>query len=272
MTQHPPHPPLPSLTRRATLSVGLGLTLGATLKGLVSPKAFAFGEREQVGVHLLALGRGAHARPRAPEQLMWELGKRTSVSTREQPRWVTISERDARSLYEAPLLIWLGEGDCPVLTEEQRGLLGQYLRAGGMLFIDDISAPGDERFDQGVRRELNALWPEGSLRPVTEDHTIFRSFFMLDQPYGRLRRARTLEHIPFGEMSAVLYSRNDTFGAYGRAPTGDWLLPVVPGGDRQREMAFRFGINLFMYATCLNYKKDQVHTLTILRRRQWRAE
>lgn len=258
-------------TRRSVLSTALG-TVVLSLELLKTSELRAFGEREQVGVQLLDLGQAAHARPRAAEQLMWELGKRTSVHTREQPRWITLNTQNIQNLYEAPLLVWLGEGPCPELTDEQISILNQYLRAGGMLFIDDISAPGDDRFHQSVRRLLTKVWPEQTLVKATEDHTIFRSFFMLDQPYGRLRRSQTLEHIPFGEMSAILYSRNDTFGAYGRAPTGDWLLPVIPGGKRQREMAFRFGINLFMYATCLNYKKDQVHTLTILRRRQWKAE
>ena len=37
------------------------------------------------------------------------------------------------------------------------------------------------------------------------------------------------------------------------------LTEPVPGGDAQREMALRFGINLVMYALTGNYKTDQVH-------------
>jgi hypothetical protein len=44
------------------------------------------------------------------------------------------------------------------------------------------------------------------------------------------------------------------------------MLPVVPGGERQREMAFRFGVNLVMYALTGNYKSDQVHVPAILER------
>ena len=43
-------------------------------------------------------------------------------------------------------------------------------------------------------------------------------------------------------------------------------LAVVPGGERQREMAFRVGINLVMYALTGNYKADQVHVPFILER------
>ena len=44
------------------------------------------------------------------------------------------------------------------------------------------------------------------------------------------------------------------------------IYPVVPGGERQREMVFRFGVNLAMYALTGNYKADQVHIPAILRR------
>jgi hypothetical protein len=43
-------------------------------------------------------------------------------------------------------------------------------------------------------------------------------------------------------------------------------FPVVPGGERQREQAFRFGINLVMYTLTGNYKADQVHLPAIIER------
>ena len=44
------------------------------------------------------------------------------------------------------------------------------------------------------------------------------------------------------------------------------LFQVVPGGERQRELSYRFGINLLMYALTGNYKSDQVHSKSILER------
>jgi hypothetical protein len=41
---------------------------------------------------------------------------------------------------------------------------------------------------------------------------------------------------------------------------------VTPGGDEQREMAYRFGINVVMYALTGNYKTDQVHASALLER------
>ena len=47
---------------------------------------------------------------------------------------------------------------------------------------------------------------------------------------------------------------------------GHTLYAVIPGGARQRVMAYRFGVNLVMYALTGNYKGDQVHVPAILRR------
>ena len=40
----------------------------------------------------------------------------------------------------------------------------------------------------------------------------------------------------------------------------------IPGGQRQRTLAYRFGVNLVMYALTGNYKGDQVHVPAILQR------
>ena len=59
---------------------------------------------------------------------------------------------------------------------------------------------------------------------------------------------------------------NDYAAAWALDEGGFARYPVVPGTDRQREMAFRFGVNLVMYALTGNYKADQVHIPSILRR------
>ena len=41
---------------------------------------------------------------------------------------------------------------------------------------------------------------------------------------------------------------------------------TIPGGARQRTLAYRFGVNLVMYALTGNYKGDQVHVPSILER------
>ena len=63
-------------------------------------------------------------------------------------------------------------------------------------------------------------------------------------------------------------TQNDVLGAYERDRLGNWVYTCEPGGERQRELAIRFGINLMMYATCLDYKADQVHIPFILKKRR----
>ncbi|MBI3178976.1 MAG: DUF4159 domain-containing protein, partial [Deltaproteobacteria bacterium] len=67
---------------------------------------------------------------------------------------------------------------------------------------------------------------------------------------------------------AVIVSLNDLAGAMSRDEFGEWEYDVGPGGEVTREMTFRLGINVVMYALCLDYKEDQVHVQYILRRRR----
>ena len=44
------------------------------------------------------------------------------------------------------------------------------------------------------------------------------------------------------------------------------LFPVSSGLERQRELAYRAGVNMVMYALTGNYKADQVHVQDLLER------
>ena len=59
---------------------------------------------------------------------------------------------------------------------------------------------------------------------------------------------------------------NDLAAAWAQDDRGQWMFPVVPGSDRQREMALRTGVNIVMYALTGNYKADQVHVPALLER------
>jgi hypothetical protein len=76
-----------------------------------------------------------------------------------------------------------------------------------------------------------------------------------------------LEAVMRGERAAVIYSRHDLGGAFERDNVGNFLHAVEPGGEQQREQAIRLGVNLVLYALCLDYKDDQVHAPFIMRRR-----
>jgi hypothetical protein len=97
-----------------------------------------------------------------------------------------------------------------------------------------------------------------------------KSFYLLQQFPGRwaggtLWVERSAGRVNDG-VSSVLIGGNDWAGAWAVDESGSPLLPAVPGGERQREMAYRFGVNLVMYALTGNYKSDQVHVPAILER------
>ena len=247
------------------------LRLGSFAAGLCLPvgHAFAMGQSSLLGIATLQGLCTDSKRDSGMEKLMWEAQKRTSMKTDETPRHVRINDP---LLYEHPLLVLSGSGEFADLTEAELLRLRHFLKLGGTLFVDDASAMGGERFDTGFRVLMKRLWPEQALEKLSRDHTFYRTFYMLGGSSGRVARDRSLYGVEFEDRSPILYSRNDVFGALCRDRSGQWALPVRPGGARQREMALRFAVNLLMYATCLNYKRDQVHVPAILKRRKWRVE
>ena len=64
----------------------------------------------------------------------------------------------------------------------------------------------------------------------------------------------------------MIIGSNDYAAAWAIDPTGHFQFTASPGGELQREMAFRFGINLVMYALTGNYKTDMVHAPALLQR------
>ena len=67
-------------------------------------------------------------------------------------------------------------------------------------------------------------------------------------------------------VSSIVITSNDMASAWALDDANRPIFPVVPGGEVQREMALRFGINLVMYVLTGNYKSDQVHVPAILER------
>jgi hypothetical protein len=67
-------------------------------------------------------------------------------------------------------------------------------------------------------------------------------------------------------VTTIIIGSNDYAAAWSTGTNGEPLYPAVPGGELQREMAFRVGINVVMYALTGNYKADQVHVPALLER------
>ncbi|MEM9524662.1 MAG: DUF4159 domain-containing protein, partial [Pseudomonadota bacterium] len=84
--------------------------------------------------------------------------------------------------------------------------------------------------------------------------------------------AERVEGMPFRNLNdgvtPVVIGGNDWAAAWAVDERGEAMFPIGRGyaGERQRELAFRFGVNLMMHVLTGNYKSDQVHVPALLDR------
>lgn len=252
-------------------AAGFGLLLGAAallLAAALRPLAArAIGDATAVDIRVIELASGGEPpRPTAAQRLAWEVRQRTSVETRLPPTRVKLSDPQ---LFESGFAYWSGKAAFPALSDAELIGLRRFIEFGGFLLIDD-AAPEVAGFDQSVRRELERAFGAGQLHKLPAEHVVYRSFYLLNRPYGRAVGSDSLEAIERSGRAAVIYSRHDLGGAWDRDNLGNFYH-AVEGGDGQRELAMRLGVNLVLYALCLDYKDDQVHSPFIMRRRAGQA-
>lgn len=247
-----------SLTRRQLLLAGAGLTLASPLGAAAAgPSDLVIGQ--------LRTGGEWNPRPNGIRRLLWEVAQRTSIEVNLEP--VVVGPEEP-ALYRYPFIYWSGAGASPAFSEEAVRALRRHLTYGGTLFIDNADADPGGQFESSMRRELQRILPREELKPIPNDHVLYKTFFLVDGQAGRVLRSPHIDGIVIEKRIAVIYSANDLSGAWSRDPFGRWEYEVTPGGERQREMAFRLGINLVMYAMCLDYKEDLVHVPFIMKRRR----
>ena len=70
------------------------------------------------------------------------------------------------------------------------------------------------------------------------------------------------------EVSALFLGTNDWAAAWAQDDFGNTQFALIPGGEAQREQAYRFGVNLVLHALSGSYKADQIHLDAIIERLQ----
>lgn len=241
----------------------------ATALGLYASPSLAMGPADRVNLALLQHGPHWDPRPTALRRLLQEVEKRTSILV--DPASISLPPAD-KAIFSHPFVVLAGDRRFEPLPEPAILNLRQYLQAGGFLFVDSAEGVVDGPFMDSVRRELARIYSDTTPAPIPRDHVLYKAFYLIDQPVGRLAISPTMDGIFDEDRLAVVVSHNDLLGAWARDNFGTWKYDCQPGGERQREYAYRLGINLVMYALCINYKADQVHVPFILRRRKWKVE
>ena len=211
------------------------------------------------------------------------LNFRTSVEPAE-PLAVDL-ERDDLTFY--PILYWPISADQPTPSAEAYVKLNDYLRNGGLILFDtrdaDVAGFGAATPNGARLQRIAAPLDIPPLEPLPEDHVLTRTFYLLTDFPGRHSGravwveaappdAEQIEGMPFRNLNdgvtPVVIGGNDWASAWAVNDRGDPLFPVGRGyaGERQRELAYRFGVNLVMHVLTGNYKSDQVHVPALLDR------
>ncbi len=213
-----------------------------------------------------------------------KLWQRTSIEPM-LPIGVDI-ERDELAFF--PFLYWPIAAGQAQPSPEAYERLNRYLRTGGMILFDtrdaDVAGLGGATPEGQTLQLIASGLDIPPLEPMPEDHVLTRTFYLLQDFPGRhprgavwveaapLATAEAEEGMPFRNLNdgvtPVVIGGNDWAAAWAVDDIGAPMLPVGRGmaGERQREISYRFGVNLIMHVLTGNYKSDQVHVPALLER------
>ena len=194
-------------------------------------------------------------------------------------------ERDTLTFY--PLLYWPMTADQPTPSSKAYRKINGFLKSGGMIVFDtrdgDIAGFGTSSPNALKLQKITYGIDIPALEPMPQDHVLTRAFYLLQDFPGRYTQPdiwleaapqaiEKAEGMPFRNLndgvSPVVIGANDWAAAWAVDAQGRQMFPIGRNASqsRQRELAYRFGVNLVMYVLTGNYKSDQVHVPALLDR------
>jgi len=240
----------------------LGAAAAAAGLVLLPRRALALGELSQFRFAQLQHGGRWDPRPTGLKRLAWEIEKRTSVELSLDPKPVTLSDP---GLFRTPFLTLQSDGAFPLPSEAELTRLRRFLTSGGSCSRTRPTASTRSivRSARSPRRSSRSGPSRACRRARPLPQLLPRG-----PRGGRLVQRPYLEAVVVDNRIVMLVSMNDMAGAWARDSFGNWEFDVSPGGNTQREMTFRLGVNIVLYALCLDYKDDQVHLPFLMKRRK----
>jgi hypothetical protein len=196
-----------------------------------------------------------------------------------------------------PLIYWAIVPGAAKPSPAALSRIDAYMKQGGTVLFDTRDAvlaspgPGGGMQAPGMvaLREILSSLDVPELEPVSRDHVLTKTFYLLRDFPGRFNTGQLwVEALPAenedeerkqsdGEetkrparggdgVSSIIITSNDLAGAWATRTDGQPMLPMVSPEPRQREFAFRAGVNIVIYTLTGNYKADQVHIKALLDR------
>ncbi|MEM1399182.1 MAG: DUF4159 domain-containing protein [Pseudomonadota bacterium] len=172
-----------------------------------------------------------------------------------------------------PLIYWAITPNQRELDRQARDGLNRFMANGGTLIIDTRDqgfAGGGLGAGAARLRQLAEGLEIPALMPVPPQHVLTKAFYLMQDFPGRYAGGSVWvadeTNSAQDGVSPVVVGGADWAAAWATNQAGQPLHMPVPGGEPQREMAYRFGVNLVIYTLTGNYKADQVHVPAILER------
>ena len=230
---------------------------------------------------------GDAATDQTSRQGLYGLGKMLSLRTAVEPGDPFGVNVVTDEIAFFPILYWPVLPNAQTLPDATLAKIDAFMKLGGLIIFDTRDygqgVPTGQTLGRGTATPMQRLLGRldvPRLEPVPEGHVLTKSFYLLRTFPGRWdggqlwveaesaedkadqgRKARRADGV-----SSILVTGNDFAAAWALDDRSRPVYPTVPGGEAQREQAYRAGINIAMYALTGNYKADQVHVPALLER------
>jgi hypothetical protein len=210
-------------------------------------------ERAKLVVAEVKHGGGSGVAPAALVNLMKQLAAETGLRVSAEKRELALTQE---ALFDQHLVFMHGR-QAFTLSEAERRQLRTFVERGGLVFADAVCS--SEEFASSFRREMAAIFPETSLRPISGKHAMFGTTFggfdlstvALRDPRrnGAAGPLRTdvlqippeLEGVQIGERYGVIFSKYDLSCALERQNS-------LECAGYARDDAAKIGINVVLFS------------------------
>ncbi len=241
-----------------------------------------FAKKASLKTHLAYVMTGDPQIDEVSRQGLTGLSKVLTARTALEPAEPMGVDIDKDELAFFPILYWPVREDAERLSDATLAKVDAFMKQGGFIIFDtrdqDTAMPGANTQSKALSRLIGQL-DVPPLEPVPEDHVLTKSFYLMRSFPGRFdggtlwveaepedEADRTERSRRTDGVSSIVVTSNDLASAWALDDGNRPIYAAVPGGEVQREMAFRAGVNLVMYALTGNYKADQVHVPALLER------
>ena len=196
--------------------------------------------------------------PEADENFVYRMAEMTVLDPNPRAIVRRLTDKD---LFDYPF-IYMCDVGWMVLTREEHDRLGQYLRRGGFLWVDDFW--GRAEWDN-FERIMQVVIPEAQWREIPKQHPIFKMVFNLeecpqvparmfavegwttDPPY--IHKSPEVEDVHFrglfdekGRLLAVATHNTDIGDGWEREAEGEWYF------EKYSTLSYAMGFNIIVYA------------------------